>query len=166
MLGETLLEQLQRLPDIARLAAGFGVRRKREPEGVLVPTTLELVDLGYKRDALVTSLSRGMTQRLGLARVLLHEPQVLLLDEPASGLDPRSRVELRDLLRALAAHGVAVLVSSHLMAEMSLTASHLVVIGRGRLIADTSVDEFVASAGGRQVLVRSPDGRALRAALH
>ena len=72
---------------------------------------LELVDLGYKRDALVTSLSRGMTQRLGLARVLLHEPQVLLLDEPASGLDPRARIEMRGLLKELRSMGKTILVS-------------------------------------------------------
>ena len=77
-----------------------GPERRKKCEQVL-----ELVDLGYKRDALVTSLSRGMTQRLGLARVLLHEPQVLLLDEPASGLDPRARIEMRELLKELRKHG-------------------------------------------------------------
>ena len=76
---------------------------------------LELVDLGYKRDALVTSLSRGMTQRLGLARVLLHEPQVLLLDEPASGLDPRARIEMRELLKELRSMKKTILVSSHIL---------------------------------------------------
>ena len=73
---------------------------------------LELVDLGYKRDALVTSLSRGMTQRLGLARVLLHEPQVLLLDEPASGLDPRARIEMRELIKQLRKMNKTIMVSS------------------------------------------------------
>ncbi|MEN0111646.1 MAG: ABC transporter ATP-binding protein, partial [Planctomycetota bacterium] len=76
---------------------------------------LELVDLGYKRDALVTSLSRGMTQRLGLARVLLHDPQVLLLDEPASGLDPRARIEIRALLKELRSMGKTIMVSSHIL---------------------------------------------------
>src|SRR6476620_4741302 len=75
---------------------------------------LELVDLGYKRDALVTSLSRGMTQRLGLARTLLHDPQVLLLDEPASGLDPRARIEMRELLKELRNMGKTILVSSYI----------------------------------------------------
>ena len=80
---------------------------------------LELVDLGYKRDALVTSLSRGMTQRLGLARVLLHEPQVLLLDEPASGLDPRARIEMRGLLKELRKMGKTIMVSSHILPELA-----------------------------------------------
>jgi ABC-2 type transport system ATP-binding protein len=86
-----------------------GPERKKKCEQVL-----DLVDLGYKRDALVTSLSRGMTQRLGLARVLLHEPQVLLLDEPASGLDPRARIEMRGLLKELRKMGKTILVSSHI----------------------------------------------------
>ena len=80
---------------------------------------LDLVDLGYKRDAFVTSLSRGMTQRLGLARVLLHDPQVLLLDEPASGLDPRARIEIRGLLKELRKMGKTIMVSSHILPELA-----------------------------------------------
>ena len=80
---------------------------------------LELVDLGYKRDAFVTSLSRGMTQRLGLARVLLHDPKVLLLDEPASGLDPRARIEIRGLLKQLRKMGKTIMVSSHILPELA-----------------------------------------------
>ncbi|MEE8452982.1 MAG: ABC transporter ATP-binding protein, partial [Thermoguttaceae bacterium] len=80
---------------------------------------LEMVDLGYKREALVTSLSRGMTQRLGLARVLLHDPQVLLLDEPASGLDPRARIEIRALLKQLRTLGKTIMISSHILPELA-----------------------------------------------
>ena len=80
---------------------------------------LDLVDLGYKRDAFVTSLSRGMTQRLGLARVLLHDPKVLLLDEPASGLDPRARIEIRGLLKELRKMGKTIMVSSHILPELA-----------------------------------------------
>src|SRR5262249_58969345 len=89
-----------------------GPARRQKCEEVL-----ELVDLGYKRDALVTSLSRGMNQRLGLARVLLHEPQVLLLDEPASGLHPRAPIEVRNLLEELRDMGKTILVSSHILPE-------------------------------------------------
>ena len=95
---------------------------------------LELVDLGYKRDALVTSLSRGMTQRLGLARVLLHEPQVLLLDEPASGLDPRARIEMRGLLKELRKMGKTILVSSHILPELADICNKIGIIERGKLI--------------------------------
>src|SRR5437660_2758875 len=94
---------------------------------------LELVDLGYKRDALVTSLSRGMTQRLGLARVLLHEPQVLLLDEPASGLDPRARIEMRGLLKELRNMGKTILVSSHILPELADICNKIGIIERGKL---------------------------------
>ena len=94
---------------------------------------LELVDLGYKRDALVTSLSRGMTQRLGLARVLLHDPQVLLLDEPASGLDPRARIEMRGLLKELRNMGKTIMVSSHILPELADICNKIGIIERGEL---------------------------------
>src|SRR5213594_4692736 len=95
----------------------------------------DLVELGYKRDALVTSLSRGMTQRLGLARVLLHEPQVLLLDEPASGLDPRARVEMRELIRELRRMGKTIFVSSHILPELEELCTWVGFIDDGRMVA-------------------------------
>jgi ABC-2 type transport system ATP-binding protein len=104
---------------------------------------LELVDLGYKRDALVTSLSRGMTQRLGLARVLLHEPQVLLLDEPASGLDPRARIEMRGLLKELRKMGKTILVSSHILPELADICNKIGIIERGKLLFDGDVNTAI-----------------------
>src|SRR5215207_970478 len=104
---------------------------------------LELVDLGYKRDALATSLSRGMTQRLGLARVLLHEPQVLLLDEPASGLDPRARIELRGLLKELRKMGKTILVSSHILPELADICNKIGIIERGKLLYDGDVNDAI-----------------------
>jgi ABC-2 type transport system ATP-binding protein len=111
-----------------------GPARRRKCDQVL-----ELVDLGYKRDALVTSLSRGMTQRLGLARVLLHDPQVLLLDEPASGLDPRARIEMRVLLRELRKMGKTILVSSHILPELADICNKIGIIERGVLLFDGNV---------------------------
>lgn len=102
---------------------------------------LDLVDLGYKREALVTSLSRGMTQRLGLARVLLHDPQVLLLDEPASGLDPRARIEIRGLLKELRNMGKTIMVSSHILPELADICNKVGIIEKGELL----VNEDVAS---------------------
>src|SRR5499427_947788 len=115
-----------------------GPERKQKSEQVL-----ELVDLGYKRDALVTSLSRGMTQRLGLARVLLHEPQVLLLDEPASGLDPRARIEMRGLLKELRNMGKTILVSSHILPELADICNKIGIIERGRLLFDGDVQSAI-----------------------
>jgi ABC-2 type transport system ATP-binding protein len=100
---------------------------------------LELVDLTYKRDALVTSLSRGMTQRLGLARTLLHNPQVLLLDEPASGLDPRARIEMRGLLKELRTMGKTILVSSHILPELADICNKIGIIEQGILHVNGSV---------------------------
>ena len=100
---------------------------------------LELVDLGYKRDALVTSLSRGMTQRLGLARVLLHDPQVLLLDEPASGLDPRARIEIRGLLKELRNMGKTILISSHILPELADICNKIGIIEKGELLVNSDV---------------------------
>src|SRR5438094_3282774 len=115
-----------------------GPERKKKCEQVL-----ELVDLGYKRDALVTSLSRGMTQRLGLARVLLHEPQVLLLDEPASGLDPRDRIEMRGLLKELRNMGKTILVSSHILPELADICNKIGIIERGKLLFDGDVQSAI-----------------------
>jgi ABC-2 type transport system ATP-binding protein len=103
-----------------------------------------------------------MGQRLGIASALLGDPRVVVLDEPVNGLDPEGVLWIRNLLKGLAAEGRTVFVSSHLMSEMALTATRLVVIGRGRLIADTTVEEFVARAGGGAVTVRTPEAARLR----
>ncbi|MEM9354235.1 MAG: ABC transporter ATP-binding protein [Planctomycetota bacterium] len=113
---------------------------------------LELVDLVYKRDALVTSLSRGMTQRLGLARVLLHDPQVLLLDEPASGLDPRARIEIRGLLKELRSMGKTIMVSSHILPELADICNKIGIIERGELIHNAAVDEVMRRVRQQMVL--------------
>src|SRR6187401_2904 len=120
-----------------------------------VDQVLELVDLGYKRDALVTSLSRGMTQRLGLARVLLHEPQVLLLDEPASGLDPRARIEMRGLLKELRKMGKTILVSSHILPELADICNKIGIIERGKLLFNGDVDAAIRQVRGRHVFMVS-----------
>ncbi|MDB5306412.1 MAG: ybhF 4 [Gemmataceae bacterium] len=124
-------------------------RRKKVDE------VLDLVDLGYKRDALVTSLSRGMTQRLGLARVLLHEPQVLLLDEPASGLDPRARIEMRKLIKKLRGMNKTIMVSSHILPELADICNKIGIIERGKLIWNGTVDEAIREVRGRAVFVVS-----------
>jgi ABC-2 type transport system ATP-binding protein len=109
--------------------------------------------------------SLGMGQRLGIAAALLGDPEVLMFDEPVNGLDPEGIVWVRTLMRGLAAEGRTVFVSSHLMSEMALTADHLVVIGRGRLIRDEGVNDFVASSSRQSVRVRSPQGADLSAHL-
>lgn len=115
-----------------------GAERRKKCDQVL-----ELVDLGYKRDALVTSLSRGMTQRLGLARVLLHEPQVLLLDEPASGLDPRARIEMRELLKELRKMKKTIMVSSHILPELADICNKIGIIERGKLLFNGDVESAI-----------------------
>jgi ABC-2 type transport system ATP-binding protein len=113
---------------------------------------LEMVDLGYKRDAFVTSLSRGMTQRLGLARVLLHDPQVLLLDEPASGLDPRARIEIRGLLKELRKLGKTIMVSSHILPELADICNKVGIIEKGVLQVSAEVAEVMRMVRERPVL--------------
>ena len=125
----------------------YGKERRRVAE-----QSLELVDLTVKRDELVTSLSRGMTQRLGLARVLLHDPQVLLLDEPASGLDPRARIEMRNLLRRLQGLGKTILVSSHILPELADICNRVGIIEYGRLLACGNVQDLLAQVRGRPVI--------------
>jgi len=113
---------------------------------------LDLVDLGYKRQAFVTSLSRGMTQRLGLARVLLHDPQVLLLDEPASGLDPRARIEIRGLLKELRRMGKTIMVSSHILPELADICNKIGIIERGELLVNSDVAEVMRRVRRQPVL--------------
>jgi ABC-2 type transport system ATP-binding protein len=138
------------------LAATNGVGRRRVDE------LIDLVGLREVAGKRVGGFSLGMGQRLGIASALLGDPRVVVLDEPVNGLDPEGVLWIRNLLKGLAAEGRTVFVSSHLMSEMALTATRLVVIGRGRLIADTTVEEFVARAGGSTVTVRSPDAAQLR----
>src|SRR4051794_41670387 len=136
-----------------------GADRRRKCDQVL-----ELVDLGYKRDALVTSLSRGMTQRLGLARVLLHEPQVLLLDEPASGLDPRARREMRELIKELRNMGKTILVSSHILPELADICNKIGIIEKGKLLFDGDVEAAIRQVRQRtRIDVMVGDGRTLEA---
>jgi ABC-2 type transport system ATP-binding protein len=124
-----------------------GLQRRR-----VAGRSLELVDLASKRDELVTSLSRGMTQRLGLARVLLHDPQVLLLDEPASGLDPRARIEMRNLLKRLQGMGKTILVSSHILPELADICNRVGIIEYGRLLACGNVQDLLAQVRGRPTI--------------
>ncbi len=113
---------------------------------------LELVDMSFKRDAMVNELSRGQTQRIGLARTLLHEPQVLLLDEPASGLDPRARIEIRNLLKRLGELKKTVIVSSHILPELADVCTRVGMIEKGHLIVDGDVAEVMKKARQRIVL--------------
>ena len=129
----------------------------------LVDGLLELVGLEVKRDAMVESLSRGMKQRLALARALVHDPDVLVLDEPASGLDPRARVELRALLGELRAMGKTVVISSHILTEMQEMCTHVAIMEAGRLLASgdpqTISDQL---RGGHEVVVRLAGGEVRR----
>ncbi|MFF4211265.1 ABC transporter ATP-binding protein [Streptomyces sp. NPDC001796] len=137
------------------LAATHGITRRRVEE------VIDLVGLRAVARQRVGAFSLGMGQRLGIAGALLGDPATVILDEPVNGLDPEGIRWIRDLLKGLAAEGRTVLVSSHLMSEMALTAEHLIVIGRGRLIADTSVAEFVARAAGEVVRVRTEEAERL-----
>ena len=139
------------------LAQSNGIPRSRVDE------VLRIVGLEGVARRRAKGFSLGMGQRLGIASALLGDPAVLIFDEPVNGLDPDGIHWVRTLLRALAAEGRTVLVSSHLMSEMALTADHLLVIGKGRLIADTSVDEFVRSSSQQSVHVRSPQAAELAA---
>jgi len=139
------------------LAQTYGLRRSRVDEVV------DLVGLHEVARRRAGGFSLGMGQRLGLAAALLGDPDILILDEPANGLDPEGIVWIRNLLRGLAAEGRTVFLSSHLISEIALTAEHLIVIGRGRLLADTSVRELVDQASiDSAVFVRTPDATRLR----
>lgn len=138
-------------------AAAYKVPRDQWPE--LIPGLLELVDLDVKADAMVDGLSRGMKQRLSLARCLVHDPDLLILDEPASGLDPRARIEFRDLLGELRRMGKTILVSSHILAELQQMCTDIAVIEAGRLLAAGPPRAILDQlGGGRRVTVRFAGG--------
>jgi ABC-2 type transport system ATP-binding protein len=141
------------------LAQTNGIPRSR------VDDLIDMVGLREVARRRVGNFSLGMGQRLGIAAALLGDPDAVVLDEPVNGLDPDGIRWIRDLLRSLAAEGRTVLVSSHLMSEMAVTADHLIVVGQGRLIADTSVEEFVDRASSNFVVVRTPDPARLHGVL-
>jgi len=126
-----------------------------------VGEVLDLVGLREVAGKRPRGFSLGMSQRLGIAAAMLGDPQVLLLDEPVNGLDPEGVLWIRNLMKHLASEGKTVFVSSHLMNEMAVTADHLIVIGRGRLIAESSTQEFIARSSDKSVLVRTPDAARL-----
>lgn len=141
------------------LAATHGIGRARVRE------VLELTGIDGAANRRVGTFSMGMGQRLGLAAALLGDPRTIMLDEPINGLDPDGIVWVRGFLRSLAAEGRTVFLSSHLMSEMAQTADHLIVIGRGRLIADAPMAQVLAGVGTMRVSVRTPDADRLAAAL-
>ena len=138
------------------LAESNGIGRRRVDE------VLGLVGLSDVADRRARGFSLGMSQRLGLAAAMLGDPPVIMCDEPVNGLDPEGIHWIRELLRRLAAEGRTVFVSSHLMSEMAATADHLIVVGRGRLLADASLDEVIASRGRPTTSVASPEAARLR----
>ncbi|MBV9689426.1 MAG: ABC transporter ATP-binding protein [Ktedonobacteraceae bacterium] len=131
----------------------YAIARKKRAR--IVTDLLELVDLSAKRDAFVETLSRGMKQRLCLARALVHDPAVLLLDEPASGLDPRARVELRELLRTLQSMGKTILISSHILLELAEMCTDVAIMQGGRLVLAGNVEQVSRHISGeRQLEIR------------
>ncbi len=141
------------------VAQSNGIDRRR------VAQLLELTGLSAVADKRLRSFSLGMKQRLGIATALLGDAPILIFDEPVNGLDPEGVQWIRDLFKALAGEGRTVLVSSHLMSEMALTANHLIIIGRGQLLADAPTDQFIAEHTRSDVYVRSPQAGELAAVL-
>src|SRR5215468_1938064 len=141
------------------LAQTNGIPRRRVDE---VLGVVGLSDVAGKRSR---GFSLGMSQRLGIAATLLGDPEILMFDEPVNGLDPEGILWIRNLMKSLAAEGRTVFVSSHLMSEMENTADHVIVIGRGRLIADCSMAEFIAGSVGQAIRVRTPQPEALARAV-
>jgi ABC-2 type transport system ATP-binding protein len=137
-------------------ASAYGIGRSLRKK--VVADVLELTDLNYKKDAMVESLSRGMTQRLSLARVLVHDPPVLLLDEPASGLDPRARIEIRELLRELQRLGKTILVSSHILSELGEFCNKFGIIERGKLLVVGTIDDLMTRARAHSTIAVSVVG--------
>lgn len=135
---------------------GFGYRERMN----MIESLLELVNLSEKRDSYVDSLSRGMKQRLCLARALIHDPRLLILDEPASGMDPRARAEMKGILRTLKDLGKTVLISSHILPELSEMCDSLTIIDHGKLVFSGSVEALAAHMNGNAPMLVKLDAQA------
>lgn len=131
--------------------AAYGINSKIRKK--VIPELLSLVKLDHKNDAYVDNLSRGMKQRLGLARCLIHDPEVLILDEPASGLDPRSRVEMRDILKELRNRGKTIIISSHILPELADLSDTIGIIEEGRMVITGKIDDINNRLMGQKHLV-------------
>ncbi|MFK7928994.1 MAG: ATP-binding cassette domain-containing protein [Myxococcota bacterium] len=139
-------------------AAAYGIASKDRRN--LVGGLLELTDLTYKEHALVDTLSRGMQQRLGLARTLVHDPQVLVLDEPASGLDPRARIEIREILKELRSMGKTILLSSHILSELAEVCNRIAIMERGEIVAQGELGDIIeASRDAREIDLKTTDDK-------
>jgi ABC-2 type transport system ATP-binding protein len=138
-------------------AAAYGIPHRDRKS--LVGGLLELTDLSYKEDSLIESLSRGMQQRLGLARTLVHDPKVLVLDEPASGLDPRARIEIREILKELQRMGKTILLSSHILSELQEVCTRVGILERGQLVAQGTMAEVISAArqGSSAIALQTTD---------
>ena len=138
-------------------AAAYRIPRNKRPQ--IIDDVLELTDLTGKKEAYVEELSRGMKQRLCLAKTLVHDPKVLLLDEPASGLDPRARIEIKELLKELKSMGKTIIISSHILPELSDFCNKIGIIEQGELIVSGDVEEIMRQVSGAQrMLIRVADG--------
>ena len=145
-------------------ASAYNITGKQRTR--VVNDVLELTDLVFKKEDLVDGLSRGMQQRLSIARVLLHDPKVLLLDEPASGLDPRARIEIRELLKELHRMGKTIIISSHILHELAALCDTVGIIERGKLLFHGSINDIVRQSGiGTKVHIRVVEQQDLAAAL-
>ena len=143
-------------------AACYGIHGEKRERAIR--DVLELTDLGYKADAEVNGLSRGMQQRLSVARVLLHDPKVLLMDEPASGLDPRASIEMRELLKELRRMGKTIIISSHILHELADICNMVAIIERGELIYAGGVRDIMQKVGSGTVVQVTVEDRAKEAA--
>ncbi|WP_042356268.1 ABC transporter ATP-binding protein [Bacillus rubiinfantis] len=146
-----IYDQLKTVEYLDFYGASYGISQSERKK--LIPQLLELVNLTHKQDSYVDVLSRGMKQRLCLARSLIHDPEVLILDEPASGLDPRARVEMREILKELKSMGKTILISSHILPELAEMCDTIGIIDQGRLVAQGSVAEIQQRLEGDKLII-------------
>ncbi|QED47508.1 ABC transporter ATP-binding protein [Cytobacillus dafuensis] len=144
-------DQLKAIEYLHFYGASYGIPLAEREK--LIPQLLDLVNLAHKKDSYVDLLSRGMKQRLCLARSLIHDPEVLILDEPASGLDPRARVEMREILKELKNMGKTILISSHILPELAEMCDTIGIIDQGKLVAEGSVSDIQAQLKGERLII-------------